>query len=483
MLPAFFAILTVLNLPIAQSPQFPEPESPRELSASEKLLAERSPEPQYAQKGMLLPTANALGAFRSPGWSALDADGFRGSLFATPLPGRAVVPEGARLAAPVITPARIKHGRIRYDVTPAGRVDVFDPVATRHPEDFVFGPASETLPWKVWGSAEFLLGMTRGARVPAVVTTGPAALGLGNAGVPGRPGTAALFGGRKMLDDWRAGFRGEMGIWLDDAQVWGVFGRYYSLYSTSEQLEGVGGANVVALPQQVEVLSTTIDFPIYVAFPGLVSGSVSTTAQTNFAGGDLSVRRMLRQGPGWRLDALAGYKQLHLGDELGVGFRSAPGAPVLLPPPAGLTLAGSDSLRTRNNFYGAQMGGIASVALGRWGVEGFGAVALGLNASDLNNDRTRQLVVAGVPGPATGVSVAERTGYFGTVLEGGVKVAYRVGENLRLTVGYTGLSWWNLRRAQEQYDFRPSAILTGSTTGTTTDFYAHILSLGAELRY
>jgi hypothetical protein len=485
MLPAIFATLTLLGLTDAQIPQPAESRTP-ELSAAEKLLAERAPEPQYAQKGIPLPTASALGAFRSPRWATLDADGFRGPVFAAPLPGRGTLPRGARLAAPVITPVVTQHGRLGYNVTPAGRVDVFDPVATRHPEDFVFGPASEPLPWKAWGSAEVLLGMTRGVNVPPVVTTGPAALGFGNAGALGNAGTVPLFGGGKTLDDWRAGFRGELGVWLDDAQVWGVFGRYYSLYSTSEQFEGTGnGTTVIALPRQVQILSTTIDFPIYISFPGIMNGSVSTTAQTNFAGGDLSVRRMLRQGAGWRLDGFAGYRQLHLGDELGVGFRAAPGATLINLPPGtpSPAFAGSDSQRTRNNFYGGQLGGVASLALGRWGFEGLGAVAIGLNASDLNNDRTRQVLIGGLTVPIVQTGVAERTGYFGTVWEGGVKVAYRVGDHLRLTMGYTGLTWWNLRRAQEQYDFRPSAILTGSTTGDTTHFYAHILSWGAELRY
>ena len=479
MFPALLATLAALGPIDAPAPG---PDAPsREPTAAEKLLAEPTPEPEYAYRGgTFLSHPSPLGAFRSPGWSPRSDRG----MFATPLPGRGTVREGSHLAAPVITPT-LKHGKLGYDVIPAGRVDVFDPVATQHPEDFVFGPPAGQIPWRLWGSAELLLGSTRGARVPPVVTTGPAVLGIGNAGALDSPGTVPLFGGQKRLDDWRAGFRGEMGVWLDDARVWGVTGRYYSLFSTSEQLVAGGdGAGVVALPRVIQFRGVTFDFPVYVSFPGLAGGSVSTTAQTNFAGGDLSVRRMLRQGPAWRLDALAGYRQLHLGDELGVGFRSAPGAPVFIPPPAGvIAYSGSDSLRTRNNFYGAQLGGISSLSWNRWTFEGIGAVALGVNSSDLNNDRTREAVVSGVPLPVVRTSVAENTAYFGTVWEGGLKVAYRVGDHVRLTAGYTGLYWWNVRRAQEQYDFRPSAVVTGATTGSTTDFFAHTFSWGAELRY
>ena len=58
----------------------------------------------------------------------------------------------------------------------------------------------------IWGSAELLLGNTSGVNVPPLVTTGPASAGL-LAGAVGAPGTTVLFGGRKMLDNWRTGMR------------------------------------------------------------------------------------------------------------------------------------------------------------------------------------------------------------------------------------------------------------------------------------
>jgi hypothetical protein len=278
-----------------------------------------------------------------------------------------------------------------------------------------------------------------------------------------------------MLDDWRAGFRAEAGVWFDTERVWGAAARYYSLFSTSEQLVGTGnGTNVVNLPRQEQVLGVTVPFPIYVGFPGLTTGSVSTTAQTNFAGGDLSLRRLVRQGAWWRLEALAGYRQLHLGDELGLGFNAS-GAQVL--PALSPAALGSDSLRTRNNFYGGQLGYVASVTCHRWTFLDTTVVALGVNASDLNFDRSLSASALGLSVPVVQTSIAERTSYFGTVLEKGVQVAFRVSDHARVTMGYTGLFWWNLRRAQEQYT------LGANLTGNTTHFYAHILSWGAEFRY
>src|SRR4029079_1170266 len=120
---------------------------------------------------------------------------------------------------------------------------------------FVWGPApaSRQAPdraW-IWGSAELLLGNTSGVNVPPIVTTGPAAAGL-LAGAVGAPTTTALFGGRKMLDNWRTGLRTELGAWFGPDHVWGASARLYSLFSTSDQFNGEGnGANVVNVPQVV----------------------------------------------------------------------------------------------------------------------------------------------------------------------------------------------------------------------------------------
>jgi len=437
--------------------------------------------------------------------TSLEEEGFRGSVFSVPPyvppniapravagPGRIVPASGqtaqpslgvlpdvlAREAPPAlpVAPPTMMPGMSVYNPIPSGRVDVFDPVVCPSPEEFVHGPAVYSSRWAVWGSAELLLGATRSVRVPPVVTTGPASAGLFNAGALGQPGTAPLFGGQRMLGNWRAGVRSEMGLWLDDDHKWGVSGRFYSLFSTSDQLTGGSdGSSVVNLPQFVPVLGTTIQFPAYVGFPGITTGSVYASTQTNFAGGDMSLRRALMQNQRFRLDVLAGYRQLHLGDEIGDHFTvvGSQVAPALAP-----TLTGDDSLRTRNNFFGGQLGGVGSVTWKRWTLETTTAVALGVNVSDLDFSRTR-LASVGVIGPFPLVqsNISNRTTYFGTATEAGLKLAYRVSDHAKLTFGYTGLYWWNLRRAQDQFTLGPNL------AGDTTCFSAHMFSWGAEFRY
>ena len=184
-------------------------------------------------------------------------------------------------------------------------------IISTQPDDFVFGVNPSAMPWRFWGSAEVLLGMSRPVPVVPIVTTGPATAGVLNAGAIGQPGTVPLFGGAHMLGDWRGGLRAEGGLWFDSPQNSGVTARFYSLYSTSDQLIGAGnGLNVVNVPQFISVGGLIVRIPAPVGFPGLTTGTVSTTAQTMFAGGDLNLRRMLRQGSRWRVDALVGYRQL-----------------------------------------------------------------------------------------------------------------------------------------------------------------------------
>ena len=227
--------------------------------------------------------------------------------------------------------------------------------------EFIWGPSPASHPGRggawVWGSAELLLGNTSGVNVPPLVTTGPASAGV-LAGALGAPGTTVLFGGQKMLDNWRTGLRVEGGAWFGPGHYWGVSGRVYSLFSTSDQLNGEGnGTNVVNLPQIMTVGGVPTQVPVFVGFPGITVGTVATTVQTTFTGGDLNLRRLLVSNEDFRFELFAGYRQMHLGDELGAAFRASGGLGAVI------LLAGDDSVRTRNNFYGGQVGSLGSVAL------------------------------------------------------------------------------------------------------------------------
>jgi hypothetical protein len=393
---------------------------------------------------------------------SLGSLGFDGPIFAPSLP-------------PTPTEAPRQPERAPTSAPGFASADPTNPEAT---DQFVWGisPLSSTghaapdRAW-IWGSVEALLGNTSGVNVPPVVTTGPASAGA-LAGAVGAPGTVALFGGRRMLDNWRAGARTEVGAWFGQSHLWGASARVYSLFSTSDQFVGEGnGTNVVNLPQVVTIDGQVVQMPVFVGFPGVAVGTVATTAQTTFTGGDINLRRLLASNPGFRFELFAGYRQMHLGDELGAAFRASGGLGAVI------LLSGDDTIRTRNNFYAGQVGSLGSIAMGRFTLQGQSAFAVGVNASDLDFSRSRVTTIGTTQVPIVQTEDGGRLNFFSVAAEGGVRIGFRVSEHAKLTVGYTGIYWSKVRRAQEQFD------LSDSPTGGITHFYTNMLSVGGEVRY
>lgn len=405
-----------------------------------------------------------------------------GATLATPLPfgPGTFVPEGSVLSAPIITPYGMKHGSHLFEVYPAGANP--EPFYTRKPGKYITDQPSDSSPYLTertgWLTLEFLYWATQGPSAPPLVTTGPAALGPGGAAVVGQPGTQDLLGGGRALNSLRPGFRFEIGGWLDDANKWALSHRFFYLGSMSDNYVGVAnGLGVVNVPQATPTPGGLVQSPLYVGFPGLTRGTVTASLQTNLLGGDTNVRRSWRASDAFRIDLLGGYRYLHLGDSLSDSFDVLPANGSLAP-----RLMGEDSVRTRNDFHGGQVGLGATGRIGRFTVEVQSTVALGVTVGDLDQSRTR--AVFGAPVSALGsnatplvLAAHNQTDYFSVMPEFGVKLGWQPIDHVRLTVGYDVLYWSRVRRAQEQYD--QSATLRD----TTTDFWAQGLVLGLELRY
>ncbi|MBP3959001.1 BBP7 family outer membrane beta-barrel protein [Gemmata sp. G18] len=346
---------------------------------------------------------------------------------------------------------------------------------------------------------ELLIGRTRGPSVAPIVTTGPASAGA-FAGAVGQPTTLPLFGGKRALDDWRSGLRVELGAWLDGNQHSGIGIRFYSLFTTNEQFRsGPNGRAVVNVPQSVNAGPLAIQIPAFVSFPGASTGRVSASAETMFMGGDVNWRYLIDRTDWFRVDTLAGYRQLHLTDEIGANFNVVPTATASESMLVAPQFTGADSVRTRNNFYGPQLGLCASTGGGRLWIEGHAATALGVTESSLDFARSRMggiapnpvavLAALGAPPSAANTmaatnqtammqsNVANRLSYFGAVGEGGVRLNWRATDHVRFTAGYSFLYWNNVRRAQEMFVLgpvlRPQAI----------DFTTHLFSVGFDLRF
>ncbi|HEY1187418.1 MAG TPA: BBP7 family outer membrane beta-barrel protein [Gemmata sp.] len=352
-----------------------------------------------------------------------------------------------------------------------------DTVESNNPRTVVIPPevtgACPCSEFSTWAIAELLIGRTRGPSVAPVVTTGPVGAGA-LAGSVGQSGTVPLFGGKRLLDDWRTGLRVELGSWLDPDRRSGVALRLYSLFTANEQFRAVpNGTVVINVPQSVSAGGAAVQVPAFVGFPGLTTGRVAASAQTTFAGGDLNWRCALDRTERGRIELLAGYRQMHLADELNINFAVAPTAGNA----AAAQFGGSDDVRTRNNFYGPQLGLYAATGGKCLWLEGHAATALGVTVSELDFARSRSAGTGAGTVPLVRSNVSNRLTYFGVVSEGGVRANWRVADHFCVTAGYSFLYWNNVRRAQEMFVLgpvlRPQAI----------DFTTHLFTVGLDVRF
>ena len=96
--------------------------------------------------------------------------------------------------------------------------------------ELIFGPCWGLMqPHDDWVRGDALLWWTKGAHIPALLTTSPDGTPQAQAGVLGQPGTVVLFGEQEVNDDFRAGGRISLGTWLDEADDFGIELTYLAL--------------------------------------------------------------------------------------------------------------------------------------------------------------------------------------------------------------------------------------------------------------
>ena len=412
------------------------------------------------------------------------ANDFSDPIFAAPIRSRpgTFLPPGSTLNAPVITPMASRHGHQMFEVTPVGRDR--DTVLTHDPESYLSGHHSghcgKTNENVGWLTLEYLYWATQGPAAPPLVTTGPAILGPGIAGVAGNPTTVDLLGGERMLNGLRSGYRLSGGVFLDRANTRAISFSTISLGSRSERLVGGSdGTNLVNLPQFNTLFGIPVQTPLYVGFPGITRGTVTALAQTSFYTGDVHLNRVYQSGNGFRFDVLTGYRFLQLGDAVATSFDVVP---ALVPGPR---FMGEESTRTRNYFNGGDVGFNFQGRVGRLAFEMQSTVAFGATTTRIDRSFTRSLIAGaglgallGVPLPPIGIPMIQSGSQstecdFAVVPQFGMKLGWQPVDHLRLTAGYDFVYWSRVRRAPELY--------TGNNF--TTDFWAQGVSLGAELRY
>ncbi|MSU78468.1 MAG: hypothetical protein EXS16_10285 [Gemmataceae bacterium] len=354
---------------------------------------------------------------------------------------------------------------------------------------------------RVWAQAGFLHWWTKQDSYPSLVTTGNANIGtLGNAD------TVVLFG-RQFGPKELSGVQATLGMWLNpelDTSLEAT-GFYLSRHGRDSLFTSdATGSPLLSIPFLAPAESVA-----RVAIPGIRSGTISANAKLEMHGADIAVVRNIARLHGWSFDYFGGLRYLYLNDDFalnqnltaivnnGVFFNGAGQV-------AGTTVSVSDSFNLTNRFFGAQFGGHIAWNWRRFDTALAGKISLGGNVSravingvsTLNPGTANATDASGGLFAQTGNSGPYVVSHFATVPEGSATLGFHITPNLRVFGTYSLLYWSNVIRTGGNIDrnINPAIPPTSDTflAGTTgsplfnanfTDFWAHGINVGMELKY
>lgn len=350
-----------------------------------------------------------------------------------------------------------------------------------------FGP-----PGDFWLRAEYFLWNLKSERLPPLVTTGP----TGSGGVLGQAGVATLFGGPSLELNPFSGGRFTAGVWFESSYTCGFEGSYFFLAERSAKFtatsSGLPGTPDLALPF-VNALTGQPASSI-LASAGLASGAVLVRVPTELQGGEATLVWNVCRCPSYSVDCLAGFRYLGQSGQLSITDVTTTLGAAPIP---GNRLTTSDLFAARNHYYGGQVGGRFDY---RWH-----GLVLGLTEKLALGGRTTDILITGstVQTTATGAVTQTASGLltqpsnigkhsddaFAVVNEINVQAGWQCHDCLQVFVGYTFLYVSSVVRPGDVVDL---VVNQAQATGgpprpafapRATDFWAHGLNAGLELRY
>ncbi len=367
------------------------------------------------------------------------------------------------------------------------------------------------LPQDGWVSAEALHWWQDGMSLPPLVTTSDGAnIARADAGVLGRNGTRTLFGGEDILDSGIDGFRLKFGFWFDRCHTWGLGAEYFHLGSESENFRATSsGSPILARP--FFNTTTGLNDSELVAFPGVVSGTVTARASSELYGGGFHFRRLrcCQEGcKSWlfcgcqehycsRSETMVGYRYLQLDEDVSINESL-----VGINPQGNFAI--NDSFDTRNQFNGLDLGWKYRVTRGYWTYDTLLRLAIGNTRQTVRIDGSTTITDPNNPPPTTseGGLLAQSSNIgihkqdeFSVVPEFNANIGYQLTDHLRATFGYTAIYWSNVVRPGDHIStdlntgLLPPAIspLPGVARPefkfNTTDYWVQGINYGLEYRW
>jgi hypothetical protein len=329
---------------------------------------------------------------------------------------------------------------------------------------------------RLWVRGEYLAWGMRGQYFPALVTTSLPGTPPDQTGVPGRPRTVTLVGDDEWRDEMSSGGRLSGGFWWSPEQYGGIEGSYFEIDTDSHHLNV--GNGLVSLARPYRNATTGQWESLLVSYPGLQSGAIAVSAETQFVGAEALLRHVVCFGESYRVDVVGGYRHAYLGDQLMIteSITSAT---------TGSTQS-YDLFRTQNDFHGAQAGVIARWRRDNLAIQLLGKVGLGDTVTHVAIDGGTATVLNGQYTGSAGGLLAQsanmgtyRNSGFATFEELGLNLDVQLTCTARAFFGYSFLYWSRVARVADQLDLNVGHALDLKTT----NFWAQGINVGLEYQF
>ncbi len=359
-------------------------------------------------------------------------------------------------------------------------------------------------PYRWWLSAEYMLGFTRNANAPSVVSVGPQATG----GIVGLPGTRLLSSPVPDLAGGVSGARFGGGVWLDGCRAYGLdWGIFFLPRQQSTSTFQAGAGEVLARPFFDTAFG--VENSRRISAPGIAAGSVTTTSRSLFWGAELGTRLRVLETPTLSLEQLFHFRYYALEESFEAEDTSTALAGGVVAfngqvfgTPARVRV--NDYFGVINRFYGGSAGLRVIWTPGRWEVRLDGRMGVGTVEQTVTLDGLTRLENAGTtaslsPGFYTAAQNTGVSRHYRLSLAPDVqaRVGYRMTDWLMLTAGYQFAYITNVARPADVISRRinsaqipssqnfgsPAPGVPGFPTVVSSDFWMHGLTAGLMLTF
>jgi hypothetical protein len=358
-----------------------------------------------------------------------------------------------------------------------------------------------------WAGGEYLRWRQRDLRLAIpLISTGPA----GSFGILSDPASQVLLGNQDIRLGEQNGARFSAGVGIVPAGV-GFESTGFIMekanYSFTFASDPAGNPT---LARPVIDSNSGLETSSLVASPGAFSGLVTVSGESRLWGAEVNMFKGKVCKDHIFGDWLIGFRYMDLDETLVIQQRSTlqEGGTAgflgdIIGPGSVITIG--DSFRTRNEFYGGQLGTQWELRVAGLFIYVMGKVAIGNTHQSIDAQGGSTATTPGTAGrtsPGGLLALASNSVHtsrdvFSFIPEGNVNVGYQFGKHVRVYAGYTFIYWDDVLRPGQQLDRTvnptqiPTSLAFGPIVGTpappvvvkNTDYWIQGWNVGAVIRY